>query len=67
VTSADLAARADMKGYVTLKTLNGADLRIHLMGKAVHVGDKMGNVTGADVRASNGVIHIIDAVVLPPQ
>jgi uncharacterized surface protein with fasciclin (FAS1) repeats/uncharacterized membrane protein YuzA (DUF378 family) len=67
VTAADLAARADMKGYVTLKTLNGAELRIHLMGKAVHVGDKMANVTGADVRASNGIIHVIDAVVLPPQ
>jgi uncharacterized surface protein with fasciclin (FAS1) repeats len=67
VTAGDLATRADMKGYVTLKTLNGADLKIHLMGKAVHVGDKMANVTGADVRASNGIIHVIDAVVLPPQ
>jgi uncharacterized surface protein with fasciclin (FAS1) repeats len=67
VTAAELASRADMKGNVMLKTLNGADIRIHQMGKSVHVGDKMSNVTGADVRASNGIIHIIDAVVLPPQ
>jgi uncharacterized surface protein with fasciclin (FAS1) repeats len=33
----------------------------------VHVGSAMANVTSADVRASNGIIHVIDAVVLPPQ
>jgi len=67
VTAQDLASRADAKGYVTLKTLNGADLKIHLAGKMVHVGPAMANVTTADVKASNGIIHIIDAVVLPPQ
>jgi uncharacterized surface protein with fasciclin (FAS1) repeats/uncharacterized membrane protein YuzA (DUF378 family) len=67
VTAADLASRADAKGYVTLKTLNGAELRVHLMGGMVHVGPAMANVTSADVKASNGVIHIIDAVVLPPR
>ncbi|HRW48849.1 MAG TPA: fasciclin domain-containing protein, partial [Caldilinea sp.] len=25
------------------------------------------NVVAADVEASNGVIHVIDAVILPPQ
>lgn len=67
VTAADLASRADKDGYVTLKTVQGSDLKVHLAGKMVHVGSAMANVTGADVRASNGIIHVIDAVVLPPQ
>jgi len=67
ITAKDLKARADKDGYVTLKTVQGADLRIHLAGSAVHVGEKFANVTGADVAAKNGVIHVIDAVLLPPQ
>lgn len=67
VTAKDLASQADAQSYVNLKTLNGAMLRLHLAGPAVHVGSDMANVTAADVKASNGVIHIIDAVVLPPQ
>jgi uncharacterized surface protein with fasciclin (FAS1) repeats len=67
VTAKDLASQADAQSYVNLKTLNGAMLRVHLAGPAVHVGSDMANVTAADVKASNGVIHIIDAVVLPPQ
>ena len=67
LTAGDLKARADKNGYVTLKTVQGAELRIHLAGSAVHVGDKLANVTAADVAAKNGVIHVIDAVLLPPQ
>jgi len=65
ISAADLKARADKDGYVTLKTLQGGDLRIHLAGSKVHVGEKFANVTAADVAASNGVIHVIDAVLLP--
>ena len=67
ITAKDLKARADKNGYVTLKTVQGADLRIHLAGSAVHVGEKLANVAAADVLANNGVIHVIDAVLLPPQ
>jgi uncharacterized surface protein with fasciclin (FAS1) repeats/uncharacterized membrane protein YuzA (DUF378 family) len=67
ITAKDLKARADKDGYVTLKTVQGANLRLHLAGSAVHVGDTSANVTGADVPAKNGVIHVIDAVLLPPQ
>jgi uncharacterized surface protein with fasciclin (FAS1) repeats/uncharacterized membrane protein YuzA (DUF378 family) len=65
ITAADLKARADKDGYVTLKTVQGSTLRIHLAGNMVHVGDKFANVTAADVKASNGIIHVIDAVLLP--
>jgi len=67
LTARDLKARADKDGYVTLKTVQGAELRIHLAGSAVHVGEKLANVAAADVAAKNGVIHVIDAVLLPPQ
>jgi len=67
ISAADLAAKADKDGYVRLKTVEGSELTIHLAGKAVHVGKDMANVTSADVAASNGMIHVIDAVLLPPN
>lgn len=45
-------------------TLNGAALNIKVKGGKVYVNRAM--VTGADVAASNGVIHVIDTVLLPP-
>jgi uncharacterized surface protein with fasciclin (FAS1) repeats len=45
-------------------TLNGAALDITVKGGKVYVNGAQ--VTMADVAASNGVIHVIDAVVLPP-
>lgn len=46
-------------------TLNGAALDIQVKGGKVYVNGAQ--VTMADVAASNGVIHVIDAVVLPPS
>jgi transforming growth factor-beta-induced protein len=49
-----------------VKTVNGADLTIAIDGMGgVTVNDA--KVIATDVIASNGVIHIIDKVVLPPQ
>lgn len=45
-------------------TLNGAKLNIQVKDGKVYVNDAM--VTTADVAASNGVIHIVDSVILPP-
>ncbi len=45
-------------------TLNGAALDITVKGGIVYVNGA--TVTGADVAASNGVIHVIDTVLLPP-
>jgi uncharacterized surface protein with fasciclin (FAS1) repeats len=44
-------------------TLQGATLDIKVMGNMVHVNNA--TVTQADVAASNGVIHVIDTVILP--
>ena len=46
-------------------TVNGADLRIRTMDGSVMINDA--TVVKADVEASNGVIHVIDAVLLPPS
>ncbi|MEO8223837.1 MAG: fasciclin domain-containing protein [Gammaproteobacteria bacterium] len=55
---------ADLKGTVTPATLEGAKLTIVASASGVTVNGA--KVTTADVAASNGVIHVIDTVVLPP-
>ncbi len=47
-----------------VKTVQGSEATIMTMGKGVMI-DKA-NVVKTDVLASNGVIHVIDAVILPP-
>jgi uncharacterized surface protein with fasciclin (FAS1) repeats len=55
---------AEVVKYDAAKTVNGANLDIDVAGAAVKVNDA--NVTATDIMATNGVIHVIDAVVLPP-
>lgn len=58
-------AAADAKGAaVDLTTLNGAIVKVDGKGEVVKVGDA--TVTSADIIASNGVIHLIDTVIMPP-
>ena len=45
-------------------TLNGSDLNIKTNNGKVMINDA--DVIGADVMASNGIIHVIDRVLLPP-
>ena len=47
------------------KTVQGANLALGKSGTYVTVEDAM--VTQADVPASNGVVHIIDRVLMPPK
>jgi uncharacterized surface protein with fasciclin (FAS1) repeats len=55
----------DIKGEVKPATLQGSALDIKASGGAVTVNGA--KVTGADVGASNGVIHVIDTVLLPAK
>ena len=48
----------------TATTVNGADVTISVDGEAVMVNDA--DVTQVDIPASNGIIHVIDSVLLPP-
>ncbi|WP_333864039.1 fasciclin domain-containing protein [Sphingobacterium sp.] len=58
----------DGKGTYVAKSVQGGNLTFWLKGKDVYVKDAQGNsakVTVADVNQSNGVIHVIDAVLMP--
>lgn len=55
-------------GKATYKTVSGGTLTVMMKGKKVMLMDEnggMAEVTIADVNQSNGVIHVIDSVVLP--
>lgn len=56
---------ADVQGMSSVTTLEGSELSISTSGDSVQVGDA--TVIQADVEASNGVIHVIDAVLMPPS
>ncbi len=61
-------AIADGKGSASLKTVAGGTLTAKAMGGKVLVTDENGGsstVTIADVYQSNGVIHVVDKVLLP--
>jgi uncharacterized surface protein with fasciclin (FAS1) repeats len=55
---------ADVSMLKSAKTLNGKSVRIRVSGSNVFVNQA--KVTKADVMASNGVIHVINAVLIPP-
>ena len=70
LTAQDLAGMVDqMGGKATLKTVQGEDLTVERRGKShLTVTDAKGDVadiTIADVLQSNGVIHVIDKVLIP--
>ena len=69
VKSGDLAKLiADGKGTATVKTLNGASLKASMDGDKIVLTDAKGGkstVTMADVKTTNGVIHVTDGVFLP--
>lgn len=57
------AMAADVK-QGNVKTVNGANLPLARSGTFVTADSAL--VTQADITATNGVIHVIDAVLLPP-
>ena len=54
----------DLTEGMTAATVNGKNITITLEGGAKVNGAA---ISGPDVAASNGVIHVIDAVILPPE
>jgi uncharacterized surface protein with fasciclin (FAS1) repeats len=58
----------DGKGKATFKTVAGGTLTATMEGSSVVLTDEKGGksrVTTADVMQSNGVIHVIDSVLMP--
>lgn len=63
-----VAAVKKGNGKAVLKTVNGKDITLTLDESKVKITDAQGRsayVTTADLEASNGVIHVIDTVLLP--
>jgi len=55
-------------GKATLKTVSGGTLTAWMKGKDIYLTDENGTsskITISDVNQSNGVIHVVDTVVLP--
>ena len=69
MSAADImAAIKKMGGKASWKTVEGEELTFSMDGDTLWVWDVSGNkakVTIADVNQSNGVIHVIDTVLLP--
>jgi uncharacterized surface protein with fasciclin (FAS1) repeats len=58
----------DDKGTHPVKTVGGCVLQAKMKGDKITLTDENGNVatvTIADVKQSNGVIHVVDTVLLP--
>ncbi|MCG7391806.1 fasciclin domain-containing protein [Microvirga sp. ACRRW] len=56
---------ADVVKLQQAKTVNGKALKVSAKGSGVMINDA--NVTKTDIAASNGVIHVVDTVILPPN
>jgi uncharacterized surface protein with fasciclin (FAS1) repeats len=69
MNSADIAkAIKKGNGKAVLATVQGGKLTAWMDGKTLYITDENGNkskVTIADVNQSNGVIHVVDTVVMP--
>jgi uncharacterized surface protein with fasciclin (FAS1) repeats len=69
MSGADIMAKAKaMGGKVNLTTVSGDTITAEVKGDNLWIYDESGNaakVTIADVNQSNGVIHVIDKVLLP--
>ena len=55
---------AKVVGLRSAKTLAGPSVRIRVTGKTVRVNTA--RVVKADVKATNGIIHVVDRVLIPP-
>ena len=55
---------SDLSDGQEITTLNGAKVKITINSEGVFVNDA--KVTVADLVADNGVVHVINAVLLPP-
>jgi len=49
----------------SIKTLNGASVKVRVTRKGVKLNDA--KVVKTDIKASNGVVHVINKVLLPPS
>lgn len=64
----NLKAKVGKDGYANLQTISGDALSVKFVGDTVRVyseSKNIGTITISDVDQSNGVIHVIDTVLIP--
>ncbi len=69
VSGAVMAADVVKLDGKMVKTVQGGEVMVNVKDGKVSLTDAMkgtANVTAVDVKASNGVIHVIDSVLMPP-
>lgn len=68
ITASTIMRRAGKDGFYHMQTVSGDALSAQVKGSNVFVYDENGNaarITISDVNQSNGVIHVVDKVLLP--
>jgi uncharacterized surface protein with fasciclin (FAS1) repeats len=55
----------DLKDGMKATTVEGSDVKVKIDKDGVKINDA--RVTNADIKASNGVVHVIDKVIMPPS
>ncbi|MEZ7956645.1 MAG: CIA30 family protein [Rubritalea sp.] len=63
-----LSGSVDLAGALSAKqakTVQGSDVKISFSDGKVRVNDAA--IINADIKCSNGIIHVIDSVILPPE
>ena len=69
VVAGAAVASTDLSDHQEIGTVQGESV-FAILNHGVQIRDKSGidaNVTGADVMASNGIVHVIDKVLLPQE
>jgi uncharacterized surface protein with fasciclin (FAS1) repeats len=60
---ADKVMSGDLTNFMTAVTINGKEIQVRINEDGVYINNA--KVTLADIEATNGVVHVIDAVLLP--
>jgi len=55
----------DLSDGMKAKTVEGSEIKINISDSGAMINDA--NVTSADIVAANGIVHVIDRVILPPS
>jgi len=68
ITAQDLSQMIeDNEGEATISTMDGGELKAMMDGENIVLKDENGNtatIIATDIEASNGIVHLIDAVVM---
>ena len=56
---------SDLSNGMKATTVQGSQIQVNISNSGVKINDA--NVTAADIMAANGVVHVIDRVILPPM